>query len=257
MNFVLPSKGRRQVLLAAVVSIWGCGSHPLPPSSPSPLLGKPAPTFRRVALDGSTIDTAAFQGKTVVLKLFARYCEPCKRTLPAIQELHRRKPAIVFLGISEDDSEEEARQMVAAFGLTFPVVHDQDNVLAGRLRLSEMPATFLIDRQGILRWYGDASRSKQQLIEAIEAIDREPYFALATRTKHGKQPGSPLVESSAASTTQPTSIFWNIPQMILKTSSTTRTNPTGASICFPQIMQLLVADFTLTLSQSQQDTGYS
>jgi peroxiredoxin len=169
---VLP--GRRALLLASGALALGCGPRPLPPSSPSPLLGKPAPAFRRVALDGSTIDTAALRGKTVVLKAFARYCEPCKRTLPAVEELHRRKPAVVILGISEDESEEEARQMVATFRLSFPVIHDRDNVLAGRLRLSEMPATFLVDRKGILRWYGDASRSEQQLVDAIEAIDREP-----------------------------------------------------------------------------------
>jgi cytochrome c biogenesis protein CcmG/thiol:disulfide interchange protein DsbE len=164
---------RRSALLALALPFApGCGPRPLPPSSPSPLLGKPAPAFRRVAIDGSTIDTAALRGQTVVLKVFARYCEPCKRTLPAVERLHKKNPRVVFLGISEDETEEEAQQMVSAFALTFPVLLDRGNVLLGRLRISEMPATFLIDRAGVLRWYGDASQSEQQLADAIEAIDR-------------------------------------------------------------------------------------
>lgn len=129
--------------------------------------------FRRATLDGAVIDTGALRGKTVVLKVFARYCEPCKRTLPVVENFHKSHPDIVILGISEDETEAQARQMVEQFGLTFPVILDRDNVLIGRLRISEMPATFVLDHQGVVRWYGDASQSEDKLTAAIEAIDRE------------------------------------------------------------------------------------
>ncbi|MCU0655236.1 MAG: TlpA family protein disulfide reductase [Polyangiaceae bacterium] len=164
---------RRRLLLAAPLALLACGPRPAPPSSPSPLLGKPGPMFRRPTLDGSVIDLATLRGRTVVLKVFARYCEPCKRTLPFLEKFHKENPAIVLIGISEDETESQARRMVEEFGLTFPVVLDQDNVLIGRLRISEMPATFVLDRRGVVRWYGDASQPEERLGAAIQAIDRE------------------------------------------------------------------------------------
>lgn len=165
---------RRSLLLASALALLACGPRPLPPSSPSPLLGKPAPLFRRPTLDGSIIDLAALRGNVVVLKVFARYCEPCKRTLPAVESFHKKNPAVTIVGISEDETEEQARQMVQQFSLTFPVILDRDNVLIGRLRISEMPATFILDRQGTIRWFGDASQSEEKLTAAIDAIAREP-----------------------------------------------------------------------------------
>ncbi len=164
----------RPLVAAALLALASCGAPGLPPSSPSPLVGKPAPVFRRQALDGATIDTAAFQGKTVVYKLFADYCEPCKRTLPAFEKFHQEHPQVVFVGISEDESEEKAQGVVRLYRLSFPVVFDRENVLAGRLRTSEMPSTFIVDRTGTVRWYGDSRQNEEQLTRAIEAIDRGP-----------------------------------------------------------------------------------
>src|SRR5438094_7759049 len=108
----------------------GCGGAPaLPASSSSQLLRHPMPRFQRPTLDGATFDTSAHTDGVVVVKFFAQYCEPCRRTLPAAEKLHRDRPDIVFVGISEDESDGVARELVQRHGLTFPVVHDAGNVL--------------------------------------------------------------------------------------------------------------------------------
>ena len=56
----------------------GCAPPVLPPSAPSALLGQPLPAFKRHAIDGSSVDPQAAQGHIVVVKFFAKYCEPCK-----------------------------------------------------------------------------------------------------------------------------------------------------------------------------------
>ena len=146
------------LLLAA-----GCGrsSPKAPPSAPSPLLAKASPDFARSALDGSRVDTASLRGRTVLIDFFAEHCAPCVKSLPAIEALHRAEPRLAVVGVSEDDDADGARRMVARHGLTFPVVHDPQHALAGRYRVLELPATFVVDAHGVVRWHGAVEEEGQ------------------------------------------------------------------------------------------------
>ena len=146
-----------------------CGGPP-PPSAPSPLLGKPAPDFRRPALGGEAIDTASLRGKVTVVKFFAKYCAPCTRTLPAVQALHAQHPEIAIVGVSEDEHASDAAELVRTYGLTFPVVLDSGNVLSGRFRASSLPVTFVIDSLGVVRWIGGAAQSDEDLARAVASM---------------------------------------------------------------------------------------
>ncbi len=106
------------------------------------------------------------------MKFFADYCAPCKRTLPAAERLHEQNPGVAFIGVSEDSDPATARALVRRMGLSFPVVRDQDNVLAGRFRVTAMPITFVIDRRGVVRWVGGPAQTEPELAQAIAAVAR-------------------------------------------------------------------------------------
>lgn len=106
-----------------------------------------------------------------MVKFFAKYCEPCTRTLPAAEQLHRKHPKVAFVGVSEDEYPSDAEELIASYGLSFPVIYDRGNVLAGRFRVTEMPATFVVDRAGIVRWVGGPGQSEDDLTAALAAVD--------------------------------------------------------------------------------------
>src|SRR5689334_11186881 len=98
---------------AAVALSWialGCAHAPTapPPSSPSRLLGEALPTFRRPTLQGGAFDTAAVKGRIVVVDFYADYCQPCQRTLPALEALHRRLPGLTIVAVSLDETPDRA-----------------------------------------------------------------------------------------------------------------------------------------------------
>jgi cytochrome c biogenesis protein CcmG, thiol:disulfide interchange protein DsbE len=166
---------RRRSFATALVllSLAACGPKkggPIPPSHASPLLGQAVPEFKRPAMGGQEIDTKALAGKVVVVKFFAEYCQPCKVTLPEAQALSEKNQDVVFVGIAEDEFENTARQLVTTYGLTFPIVHDRGQILAGRFRVSEMPVTFVVDATGVIRWVGGPEQAKGDLAQAIAAV---------------------------------------------------------------------------------------
>lgn len=149
-----------------------CAGRPsLPPTAPSELLARPMPDFTRSSLAGQRISTTRLRGRTLVVKFFANYCAPCKHTLPGVERLHEKYGDVAFVGVSEDEQTDTALRLVKQYHLGFPVVQDQSNVLAGRFRVTAMPATFVIDRRGVVRWVGGPAQTESGLEQAIEALE--------------------------------------------------------------------------------------
>jgi thiol-disulfide isomerase/thioredoxin len=158
------------LLVASLGWTSACGQPSFPQSPKHDLLGQPSPEIKaRQLLDGSALAAGALAGRVVVVKFFADYCAPCKKTLPAVEALHRRFGDVAFIGVSEDESRAKAQKVVDQFSLTFPVIHDSSQVYSGRFRVAQMPTTFVIDKLGVVRWVGGADQTDDELTQAIEA----------------------------------------------------------------------------------------
>lgn len=152
------------------VFLFSCGQRPPPASAPSALLTRPAPTIERRALDGSIISTAALRGRPVLLEFFAEHCKPCLKSLPALSDLAQSVPELVIVGISEDEDAAVAAELKARLGLEFAITHDQGHVLAGRYRVVDLPATFVLDARGDVRWYGDRAHDAAELERVVKSL---------------------------------------------------------------------------------------
>jgi cytochrome c biogenesis protein CcmG/thiol:disulfide interchange protein DsbE len=167
----------RAAFLGLVLLAVACGGRPAgyPASPDHPLYGKPLPQIHhRATLDGQPLDSEQLAGKPVLVKFFADYCIPCRETLPAAERIHEAHPDVVFLGIDEDESAETAQSLARRYGLTFPVVHDEGNVLSGRFRVSSLPTTFVADRHGVVRWVGADGQTEEDLRSAVETAAQAP-----------------------------------------------------------------------------------
>ena len=182
----LRSGGARAVLTAMVsAAVISCAAAKLPPSATGPALGRALPEFTRRALGGETVSSGALRGKIVVVEFFAQYCKPCWKALPQVQKLvaEQAKRAdgadgadgaehaeVAVIGIGEDEFASDTDLMARQLGLTFPVLHDAGNVLAGRFRVGQIPATLVLDRKGVVRWQARPGDGIAELRRAVAAL---------------------------------------------------------------------------------------
>ncbi|MGE0322533.1 MAG: TlpA family protein disulfide reductase [Polyangiaceae bacterium] len=150
----------------------GCGgaSATRPASAESPLLDQPLKPIGGRTTAGARIDLKALEGRIIVVKFFAKYCKPCEKTLPGAQRLHQASPDVAVIGISEDESQAELDYLVQKHGLSFPIVRDPGNVIAGRFRVTALPATFITDKTGKVVWVGGEQQTEADLERVIESV---------------------------------------------------------------------------------------
>lgn len=149
-----------------------------------------APEFELPLLDeGKTLSSADLEGSPVILNFFASWCVPCREEAPLLESTYKRyrEEGLVLVGVNIRDAAPDARAFVDEFGITYPVVHDPQEVLAKKVGVLGLPETYFIttdwrfsgqvagaeigNRQGTV-WFGPIT--KKELERHIEElIDRD------------------------------------------------------------------------------------
>lgn len=137
-------------------------------------IGAPAPAYRSVSLTGDSVSLADQRGKVVLLNVWATWCHPCREEIPELRALHERYRGrgLELIGVSVDaqGNEDGIREFMKEFQMAYPVWHDPDERVSTRFLVVGVPATFLVDRSGILRWRktGPIQPGDTSLTNAIE-----------------------------------------------------------------------------------------
>lgn len=119
-------------------------------------LGQAAPPATLVTLDGRRISTDALRGHTVILTFWATWCEPCREELPLLSNYAsaHRDQGLKVLAFSLDDDDNLKQVRAVTKGLGFPVGLLSQSKARGYGRMWRIPVSFVIDRDGILRYNG-------------------------------------------------------------------------------------------------------
>jgi peroxiredoxin len=123
-------------------------------------VGERVPAYAGRYLDGRQVELSDLRGEVVLLNIWATWCFPCRREMPAFEELHREWSAsglrIVAVSIDAANAARDIREFVEEYDLTFDILHDPGQGIAQAFRTIGVPETFLIDAEGRLRrhWLG-------------------------------------------------------------------------------------------------------
>jgi peroxiredoxin len=113
--------------------------------------GGRAPNFTVPDLDGQMVSLADFKGQLVLLNIWASWCAPCVQEMPSMEKLYQelKDEKFVILAVSIDESGAEVvRPFMKKHGLSFNALIDSAGTLKNLYRITGVPESFVIDRQG-------------------------------------------------------------------------------------------------------------
>jgi len=112
-----------------------------------------APDFTLKTIDGQEITLSKLKGKVVLLDFWATWCGPCRESIPHLIQLYKayRENGFEIIGISLDKGDAAVvRNFVKSVDIPYPIVVATEEV-ARDYRVTSIPATFFIDKEGKIR----------------------------------------------------------------------------------------------------------
>lgn len=119
-------------------------------------IGNLAPNFELLSLDGNKVQLSDYRGKKVLLNFWATWCPPCRVEMPHMEKFYNdyKDKDVVVLAVNLTHTEKSVTDVpifVQDFGLTFPVVMDDNGGTSDVYQVVAYPTSYMIDSNGIIR----------------------------------------------------------------------------------------------------------
>lgn len=103
---------------------------------------------------GNAVDFSLYKGKVIMVNMWATWCPPCVRELPAISRFSAKIGSDEFkvLPVSIDrDGNKQVEPFLKSLGMEgFTTFYDKEQSLGNVFPLDTIPATFILNRDGEL-----------------------------------------------------------------------------------------------------------
>ncbi len=112
-----------------------------------------APDFSVLLFDGNSFRLGAYRGKPVLINFLASWCMPCREEIPILNRVYGEYTKdVVFVAIAVGDTEENAKEFVDEFNLSFSAGIDGTGEIEEAYGVYGVPTTFFIDGKGIISY---------------------------------------------------------------------------------------------------------
>jgi cytochrome c biogenesis protein CcmG/thiol:disulfide interchange protein DsbE len=139
------------------------------------LIGKPAPDFALTQLDApeKTIRREDMLGKVWLLNVWASWCVACREEHPLLVSFARKKLVPIY-GLNYKDDRAAGLKWLANFGNPYEAsLSDRDGKVGIDYGVYGVPETFVIDKQGVIRYKQIGPVTEEALRTKIEPLVRQ------------------------------------------------------------------------------------
>jgi len=170
LKYLLP-----MAVFLVLVLFLGAGLRLDPKEVPSPLIGKPAPAFALARLDTpeQKISREDLLGQVWMLNVWASWCVACRQEHPLLVEFAKTKTLPIY-GLNYKDQRAAGMKWLADFGNPYTAsLSDLDGRVGIDFGVYGVPETFIIDRQGMVRFKHTGPVTPEVIRAEIEPLVRK------------------------------------------------------------------------------------
>lgn len=164
--------------LAVASAFWVVGSVALVLQPQSDVM---LPDLALVRTDGATQSLRGFEGQPTVVNLWASWCPPCRREMPALQRAQAEHPQVHFVFVNQGEPPEKVLGFLAAEKLAlYNVLLDPRAQAGSAFGHRALPTTLFFDACGRLVDTRVGELSQATLAQRLAALSPVPGTACAS-----------------------------------------------------------------------------
>ena len=165
----------------SAVSLEGSNAEVLPPLEASEVAL--APEIELKDLKGAPIRLSDLKGRVVFLNFWATWCVPCRTEIPEINAMyHDLEPqGLTVVGASWDDSVAQIQRFQQEIKVDYPILLDAQSVGDKFGGIQSYPTTFIIDRQGRIRYKVFGKRNRATFEAAVKLLLSESQSTASSK----------------------------------------------------------------------------
>ena len=142
-----------------------------------PITGK-VPTVALKSYSGETYTVAGDDKEVTLLVFWATWCQPCLMEMPSLVKLHDkyrdRKFRVVSINV-DDPEGQKVKSIARNFGINYPVLIGNEEVMKQFGGVTALPTSFLIGRDGRIREKLQGLYPEEHLDQLVlHALDESP-----------------------------------------------------------------------------------
>ncbi len=166
------------MLKQQIIAITLLISHTLVVNAQALNSSSPSCILTSTQLQKFPVDLKQFSGQVIYIDFWASWCPPCAKSFPFLNQMHHRfqTQGLTVIGVNLDESFSDAKNFLEHYPADFMLATDDSKQCAKDFAVAAMPSSYLIDRQGMVRYahVGFRAIDKPSLQAEIESLLAEP-----------------------------------------------------------------------------------
>jgi cytochrome c biogenesis protein CcmG/thiol:disulfide interchange protein DsbE len=158
--------------LVALAVASACGGTTTSPST--------AAKVAFTAADGTHTSLADLKGTPTVVNLWATWCSPCVKEMPAFDRVATSTVGVRIIGVNVGDTAESATTFAAKLGVRYAQYTDPEGKLSAALSVSGLPATAFVDATGTVLQIHQGALTEQELRDQLAARFHLPAASVSS-----------------------------------------------------------------------------
>lgn len=135
-------------------------------------IGAKAPDFTLENLNGEKLSLEDYRGKNVLINFWTTWCRFCVKEMPDFQKFYDeyKDNDFTILAVNLGETKSKITEFMEQNGYNFPVLLDTNGEVGVSYMVSGIPASYIVDKEGIIRTIKVGPISYSEIKQIIEGL---------------------------------------------------------------------------------------